>query len=184
MKRDAWASGERRNEPGEPICPTSGRVLLRRGVVAHLCRVPESGNPHIAMRSAPRHDAKPSRSNGSIWSDSALSGRWTPFLTLSLSRARPVRARAAGSPAPPALAGKIGPSPAYTPRARAHLDAPIAETKSLPPTPTGGMASLTKNSLPCGLARSTTGGNGRGPSWPPTIRTVRCPKRMSGGATL
>ena len=32
------ASGKRRNEPGEPICPTAGRVLFNRGIVALLCR--------------------------------------------------------------------------------------------------------------------------------------------------
>ncbi len=33
-----WASGERRDEPERPVRPTEGRVLLRRGVVAPLCR--------------------------------------------------------------------------------------------------------------------------------------------------
>ncbi len=37
-KRDAVASGERRNAAGKPIRPTEGRVILSRGVVAHLCR--------------------------------------------------------------------------------------------------------------------------------------------------
>ncbi|MEE9480401.1 MAG: hypothetical protein V3V34_07690, partial [Kiloniellales bacterium] len=54
-KRDACASGERRNEPGGPIRPTEGRVFLRRGGVALLCRW-----HRIAMRSAPGHDTKSS----------------------------------------------------------------------------------------------------------------------------
>jgi hypothetical protein len=66
-KRDAGASGERRNKPGGPVRPTEGRVFSRRGGVALLCR----WRP-IAMRSAPGHDTKSSRSNGSIWSESAL----------------------------------------------------------------------------------------------------------------
>jgi hypothetical protein len=66
-KRDAGASGERRNKPGGSIRPTEGRVFLRRGGVALLCRW-----CRIAMRSAPGHGTKPSRSNGSIWSESAL----------------------------------------------------------------------------------------------------------------
>ena len=33
-KRDAGASGERRNEPGGPICPTEGRVPLTAQCVA------------------------------------------------------------------------------------------------------------------------------------------------------
>jgi hypothetical protein len=37
-RRDACASGKRRNAPEGPSCPTEGRVLLRRGVVAHLWR--------------------------------------------------------------------------------------------------------------------------------------------------
>ncbi len=36
--------------------------------------------PHIAMRHAPSHGAKSSRSNGSIWPDSALAAAETPGL--------------------------------------------------------------------------------------------------------
>ncbi|MDP6175917.1 MAG: hypothetical protein QGF09_17285, partial [Rhodospirillales bacterium] len=49
-RRDAFASGKRCNAPERPSCPTEGRVLLRRGVVAHLWRCLS-----IAMRSAPNH---------------------------------------------------------------------------------------------------------------------------------
>jgi hypothetical protein len=36
------ASGKRRNAAGGPICPTEGRLLLRRGRVALLMRCPTS----------------------------------------------------------------------------------------------------------------------------------------------
>ena len=32
------ASGKRRNAPEKPICPTEGRIIPPRGVVARLCR--------------------------------------------------------------------------------------------------------------------------------------------------
>ena len=35
-------SGKHRNAPEKPICPTDGRVLLRRGGVACLMRCPTS----------------------------------------------------------------------------------------------------------------------------------------------
>jgi hypothetical protein len=38
VQRDAFASGKRRNAPEKPGCPTGGRLILSRGVVAHLCR--------------------------------------------------------------------------------------------------------------------------------------------------
>jgi hypothetical protein len=38
VKRDAFASGKRRNAAGAPIRPTEGRVLLPRGGVALLCQ--------------------------------------------------------------------------------------------------------------------------------------------------
>jgi hypothetical protein len=38
VKRDATASGKRRNESWEPMSPTAGRVLLGQFVVAHLRR--------------------------------------------------------------------------------------------------------------------------------------------------
>ncbi len=55
-KRDAGASGERRNKPGGPIRATEGRVFLRRGGVALLCR----WRPHRhAKRAWPRHKIIP-----------------------------------------------------------------------------------------------------------------------------
>jgi hypothetical protein len=41
-KRDAGESGKSRNTTGGSICPTEGQVLLRRAVVAPLCRYPVS----------------------------------------------------------------------------------------------------------------------------------------------
>jgi hypothetical protein len=52
VKRDAGPSGECRNETAEAICPTEGRVLLRRGVARAFLPM-----PHIAIRSAPSHGA-------------------------------------------------------------------------------------------------------------------------------
>jgi len=37
-RRDAFASGKRRNAPERPSCPTEGRVTLSRGRVALLWR--------------------------------------------------------------------------------------------------------------------------------------------------
>jgi hypothetical protein len=55
-KRDAGASGERRNKLGGPIRPTEGRVFLRHGGVALLCR----WSPHRhAKRARPRHKIIP-----------------------------------------------------------------------------------------------------------------------------
>jgi tetratricopeptide (TPR) repeat protein len=53
--------------PEDRFRPTEGRVSLRRGGVALLCRW-----RRIAMRSVPGHDTKSCRSNGSIWSENAL----------------------------------------------------------------------------------------------------------------
>jgi hypothetical protein len=55
-KRDAGASGERRNKPGGPIRPTEGRVFLRRGGVALLCRWHTHRH---AKRAWPRHKTIP-----------------------------------------------------------------------------------------------------------------------------
>ena len=56
-KRDAGPSGGCRNEPGEPICPTEGRVQLLRGVAR--ASLPTAD---IAMRSALRPDRGRSKS--------------------------------------------------------------------------------------------------------------------------